>query len=70
MRHFLLPPRPIPGLSCRVTLPTAARPLVSLPRFTHALPAAYRSAPAPAKLLALITVPTQLHLFAAQTALK
>ena len=41
MRHFLQLPRAIAGLSHRVTLPTAQRPLVAPPRFTHALPPAY-----------------------------
>lgn len=41
MRHFLQPPGAIAGLAGRVSLPTAQRPLVALPRFTQALPPAY-----------------------------
>jgi hypothetical protein len=41
MRHFLQLPGAIAGLSCRVPLPTAQRPLIALPRFSQALPAAY-----------------------------
>jgi len=41
MRHFFQLPGAIAGLSRRVLLPTAQRPLVALPRFTHALSPAY-----------------------------
>ena len=41
MRHFFQLSRAIAGLSCRMPLPAASRPLVALPRFTHALPPAY-----------------------------
>jgi hypothetical protein len=51
MRHFLELPSTIAGLSGRMPLPTALRPLVSLPRFSHALATTYRSALTAAKLL-------------------
>ncbi len=70
MRHFLQSPRAIAGLSRRVTLPTAQRLLVSLPRFTHALATAYRSAFATAELLPPVAPPAQLHLLATEPALK
>ena len=70
MRHFLAPPCAIAGLPCRVALPTAQRPLVSLPRFTHAPSTAYRSALTSAKLLPPVATSAQLHLLATETALK
>ena len=70
MRHFLPLPRPIPGLSSSVALPTAQRLLVALPCLTHTLTAAYRSAFATAKLLPLIAATAQLHLLSTAPALK
>jgi hypothetical protein len=70
MRHFLQPPRAIAGLSRRMPLPTAQRPLVSLSGFAHALSTAYRRAVRTAKLLPPVAAPAQLHLLAAETALK
>ncbi len=70
MRHFLQLPHAIAGLSRRMPLPTAQRPLVSLPCFAHALSAAYRSALTPAKRLPPVAAIAQLHLLAAETALK
>jgi hypothetical protein len=70
MRHFLLAPCAIAGLSSRVMLPTAQRPLVAPSGFTHRLSTAYRSALATAKLLTAVAAIAQLHLLAANTALK
>ncbi len=56
MRHFLPLAGAIAGLPRRMPLPTALRPLISLPRFSHALATTYRSALTPAKLLPPVAV--------------